>query len=76
MHSVCAVVVELHVTVKYIQISSVAHNVGMANLSRQQQYNVRRSLRVCSVPDAALKQKNIRQIMAFSTHTIWLNRSK
>jgi hypothetical protein len=61
MHSVC--VVESHVTVNYKTIWSVAQKYFYGKLMWPLQINVRRSSR--KVPDAALKQKTFRLLMAF-----------
>ena len=62
-------VVELHVTVNYINI--LHNNAFMANLCCWQKWNIHRSS--CKVPDVALKQNNVSLFMAFFRCTIWLN---
>jgi hypothetical protein len=86
MHSVC--VVQLHVTVNYIKILSVAKHcfygkfMSPATLCKlyipvlQRNYvpNNLRSFDMLHI-NVALKQKNVCLLMAFFKCTIWLNRS-
>lgn len=71
MHSVC--IVELHVTVNYIQILTVAQQFFCGKFMWPA--TVKGTTSSCKLSGAALKRKKIRLLMALFKRTLRLNRS-